>query len=150
MAWRASEEGPPCPPLGHAHTQAHVHRTHTHTQSTYTGICAQKTHTHTHTMNNKDFFYLRYLMAIKTFQRTGLAKVFRGSSFIKSCNTYTHTDNEAKCFKKAWVFAFHQKDARHVFHDGDDECHHFYMEHLGTPFLPSWARTSMEPINISL
>lgn len=37
--------------------------------------------------NNKKFLYLRYLMAIKAFHRTGLARESRGSSLMKSCRT---------------------------------------------------------------
>lgn len=32
------------------------------------------------------FLYLRYLMAIKAFHRTGVAKESRGSSLMKSCH----------------------------------------------------------------
>lgn len=60
--------------LGHMHQAMHVHTHKIHIKH----IC---------TKNNKDFFYLRYLMAIKAFHLTGLAKEFRGSSFIESWNT---------------------------------------------------------------
>lgn len=38
-------------------------------------------------MRARKLLYLRYLMAIKAFHRTGLARESRGSSLMKSCNT---------------------------------------------------------------
>lgn len=83
---------------------------------------------HTCTKSNKGFVYLRYLMAIKAFHLTGLAKEFRGSSFIKSWNTHTHT-KEVIHFRKTWVFGcLGSEDSRDVLH-GNAECHHFYMKY---------------------
>lgn len=87
---------------------------------------------HTCPKSNKGFVYLRYLMAIKAFHLTGLAKEFRGSSFIKSWNTQKKRSNISE--RLGSLGAVGQRIQETCFMAMLNVTH-FYMEYSESPFF---------------